>query len=113
MNAPKLTKLETEILNHRLEVPDCILDCLEEESDVDLDEAGLAIDKILAGKWDEVDLTPATKAVLKDAVEGSMYYGASKDSISPQMNGRIHRAGRTLAEKIGQLIGEAIYYPRS
>ena len=104
----KLTPLEKDILNHRLEVPDSIIDAL---TDNDADEFGnwhpvdieYVAERLLAGEFkDAIYHNEAiTHAVLIDAVEGSTYWavadGAGKSS---QKIGSIIKAGQSLAVKI-------------
>lgn len=104
-----LTPLEREILNHRLEAPDCIAECLDAETE-SVDRiaaefikgnfnAGFAIDRTLAEK------------ILEDAVDGSTYLGAAIDNVSPQRERAIYRVGCSLAQKVSELIGRRVSYP--
>jgi hypothetical protein len=106
---PKLTKLEAEILDHRLSVVDALIEVLEEyhESDV------LAVvAKLKRGELAEADRFSRrlTNDVLADCVEGSTFLGAASQE-SDQKQNAIYRAGESLAKKIGDLIGRKLQYP--
>lgn len=112
-----LTKLEREILDHRLQVDDALGDCLEEDgySREDVSDActRLLESKDIPGDYDRLlaECGTVVEAVMQDAVEGSTYYGASKHQVSPQMEARILKAGESLAEKIAKIIGKPVSYP--
>lgn len=100
----KLTKLEREILMHRLEAPDCLADALEEP----LEAVESAIESLPADFSPSSDLQ---RRVLIDAVEGSTYYGAAGGE-SAQKQSAIYRAGCSLARKIGEMAGrEGVRFP--
>lgn len=106
---PRLTPLEQEILNHRLDVPDAIADALPEYSNVDVADVA---DFLLAS---EVDKARAINEqlmydVLADAVSGSVYLGASSEE-SEMKQSTIARAGNSLARKISAYIGRKVEFP--
>lgn len=104
----KLTPLEREILNHRLEVPDAIADALMDNDDYSLNEEDIenAINKLYRGGDAETDIE---KLVLWDCVDGSTY-GARSDEITHQKQAAIDRAGDSLARKVSAVIGKDVYF---
>lgn len=107
-----LTPLEQEILQHRLDVPDAICDGLGGHGWHQEDVAAV-VELVAAGNWDEACAIckPIACAALKDAVDGSTYYGAAIGNTSEQEMARILRAGNSLARKVAALIGERVIYP--
>lgn len=100
----QLTPLEKEILNHRLEVDDCIAEAL----DADRDEVAVACTRLLD------DPTPTNrldKYILWDAVDGSTYCGNCRDFDSPQKVAAAIKAGRSLAEKVSEAINRPTDFP--
>lgn len=112
----RLTPLEKDILNHRLEVPDAIADYLTSGPDTQFAEADISAmcSKLLTGDYDAAIASDKAlaHAVLQDAVEGSTYLGASIGNVSIKEEMAIRSAGNSLAGKVGDLIGKDIYYPR-
>jgi len=114
-----LTELETKILNHRLEVPDAIVDALNGEEDENIffpDDIDDICEMLLEGSFlsaQDYSYT-ITEAVLVDCVDGSTYWGASKtNGDSNQKLGAIERAGNSLVKKIRAFTDheEAIVFP--
>jgi hypothetical protein len=107
-----LTKLEDEILQHRLDVPDALSEYLIDSGwpEPDVEEV---VSAVCAREWAkacEIN-EPLAKATLKDAVEGSTYYGCGMEELSDQKLAGIARAGWSLARKVGELIGESVKFP--
>lgn len=116
-----LTPSESDVLNHRLEVPDCLADALAEDyHPEDVEEiAGhlLARDYAAAVAISQ----KITHAVLADCVNGSTYAAAAysrgytmadKDNSAQAAAWRAAvRAGRSLAKKVSALIGEPVAFP--
>ncbi len=108
----KLTKLENEILAHRLEAPDCLAEAIE-ESNVDPDSVETVCAMLLDGEYEdalEFD-RKATLEVLADAVEGSTYLGTELGNGRPQKERAILRAGESLADKLSSVVGRKLVYP--
>lgn len=112
----RLSPLEKDILNHRLEVPDAIADYLTSSDGNTFTVDGIEdmATRLLTGDYDAAIALnpPLAHAVLQDAVESSTYLGASIDKVSVKEEMRIRNAGASLAGKVGNLIGHDIYYPR-
>lgn len=103
----KLSPLQWEILKHRLEVPECIAEALDnpeaENCAEELERGNLRLAITEYG----VELV---SDVLEDAVSGCTYYGAASDQ-SPLQRSNILRSLDALAEKVGQYIGREVEYP--
>jgi hypothetical protein len=102
----KLTKLEREILEHRLEVPDCIAEFLE----ADFDEVYAACQQIAAG---EISDSPLVRDILADCVEGSTFCGTMIGAVDDGDVTRAQyraatRAAHSLARKIGAIVGRQL-----
>jgi len=96
----ELTKLEKDILNHRLEVPDSIFEALEDYTQEDID---MICELLIKGLYDDAISfnTHATNEILIDCVEGSTYWAAADGGgASYQGLNAIIRAGKSLAKKI-------------
>lgn len=114
----KLTKLESEILIHRLEVPDSIIDALTDEKDVAEDcvdaitgSCSRLLDHITAKGEIPSELSQVDKDVLLDCVDGSTYLGCVLTEASKQKQAAIYRAGCCLADKIRELTGVEVAFP--
>lgn len=108
----RLTKLEKDILEHRLNVQECIADALE--GDFQREQVERVCDLLLEEKWDEalaVGGEPLLFAVLEDAVDGNTYYGSEVGNGRPQKEAAFLRAGQSLATKVSELIGRKVVYP--
>jgi len=105
----KFTKLEWDIIIHRLEVPDSIYEALEDHSYEDVSTiCELLISKKIKEAFDynfEI-----AKEVLIDALEGSTYYACSCD-LSHQKRHAIYQAGSNALNKLGKLFGVDVEYP--
>jgi len=109
----KLTTTESEILKHRLEVPDAIYSVF---ADSDLpyteEEVTEACDTIIKGLPElPADLTECMREVLDDAVQGSTFLGAAHRQTSEQRERSIYAVGCRLAVKVGGVIGRTLIYP--
>lgn len=107
-----LTKLEKDILDHRLEAVDAIEDALNQDEefldddghpdDSRMDFVSNFCDAFVSGDYE----TPSefdgelANAILIDAVDGSTYWAVSRYDVSPQMLAAIEKAGDRLANKI-------------
>ncbi len=94
----RFTKLQCEIIDHRLEMPDCIFDACEtfcEEAGLDYDFGDFQLAcirvsrKIHHQQLKLIDLTVLEQLVLEDALEGSTYVACSEGAVS---NGEISEA---------------------
>jgi hypothetical protein len=113
----KLTELEREIVRHRLEVPDAIIECLPEYHPADVEAV---IDAMYADKFDDAKAISEgiVKAVLFDCVDGSTFgaaaYGAySSGEITHQRYIAICVAGSKLARKVSELVGKRVVFPET
>lgn len=118
-----LTKLEQEVLSHRLAIPDAIGDALGDNSDYDhlnfdFYQVGDLCDLMITGKFDEAfTLNPElAKLVLVDAVEGGTFMCDAEDAvatgeISKSKYYRMLNACRSLAKKVSEFTGEQVEYP--
>jgi hypothetical protein len=106
-----LTKLEAEILAHRLEVPECISECIHERFsgfemyDDRIDNACRAI-LVTVRKCELPESAPEGMSelwshILGDAVEGSTYYGSAKGE-GKRIANSVLTAGDNLAKKVTQ-----------
>jgi len=109
----KLTKLEQQILEHRLGEADCIAESIGWDTVSVIRSAAKDIQECLPYL-----LTPPTDlmgAVLEDAVSGSTYGAASEGAVGAEITQQkyqaILRAGRSLAEKVGQVLGYEVAWP--
>lgn len=116
----RLTKLEMEILRHRLEVPDAICDAL---CDVEPsypyegslgDEIDSITRRVTAGHWG--GLSECEKDILEDCIDGSTFLAVHLDMandgvISRQKFQSVERAINSLGEKASSLIGRRIRVP--
>lgn len=106
-----LTKLEKDILDHRLEISDCICEALNDGATEDLerwheDDVEDVCLELLRGDYEGAKAINERLflEVLIDAVEGSTYYGAAIADQSKQKLAAIKRAGESLASKIDFII---------
>jgi hypothetical protein len=106
----KLTKLEADILSHRLEISDAIADCLSETFGYDhqiVDDRAYELCERLAATQGIPKVECELDAeILADALEGSTYAQAaeyacySDGEITPQAFGHIVRAAHSLEAKM-------------
>ena len=106
----KFTKLELEIINDRLEVPDAIADNLHDEHgdgtnwDLALDVVNRAVDRFNADGWDH--LSGDFTYVLRNAIEGSTFFAELDDSVACGEISRgkalaYYRAAKSIERKTG------------
>ena len=115
----QLTKLETEILRHRLTVPDALVEALTDVFPGDFDpkyhpqdiediiealETSLNTDMLDTAKAEDRDIK-ITHVVLADCVEGSTWVSSMKGNQSSLMISKHIKAGESLAKKIGEYVG--------
>lgn len=109
----KITKLQKEILLHRLEATDAIADCLSDDDILPYDEAFEAAESV----WNRVktsdwrDMSPAELLVLCEAVAGSTWCGSIDEYETPQVAGRHIAAGERLAEAVANFTGLPCTFP--
>ena len=115
----KLTALERDILNHRLELPEAICETLEIEDTYTKITVHEICNHIMCDHLDyalEED-RGLTYDILCDCVECSTYYGATKswsqldEGELNKLLKKIKRAGYYLAKKITQLTGRPLEFP--
>jgi len=108
-----LTKLEADILLHRLEVPDAIADAMDRlEPETEYEAVALACER-LAKQLRSGYVEPHDKlerAVLEDAFVGSTYVACMEEAyhdgqLSAQKLGKIKRAYERLGDKLAAEVG--------
>lgn len=104
----KLTKLETEILNHRLEAPDEIAEALDKYM---VEDVETVCSLLMQGNFDTclANAPEITADILQDCVDGSTYMGHSNHE-SPQKARAMYRAGCSLAVKVSEFIGRDVEF---
>lgn len=105
-----LKPLERDILKHRLSggtISEVLAEEGYAEQDVEEVEAMLLKGNYASAYARDKDIA---NAVLQDAVEGNTYLG-SASAESNQKQAAIYRAGESLAEKVGRLIGKKVTFP--
>jgi hypothetical protein len=107
----RITKTQSEILRHRLEVPECIAECLSEIHDPETVESRAS--EICDFVEDNTSLPPIEseidRDILADAIEGCTYYGSIEYSLPPLQVANHRRAGEALAKKIEKHIGRPTF----
>lgn len=106
-----LTKLETEILNHRLEMAEEIAEALDRHFQEDVQDVRTVAALLMAGDFDTclANAPELTADILQDAVDGSTYLGHA-NHMSRQAESAARRAGESLAEKVGAFIGRNVEF---
>jgi hypothetical protein len=118
----KLTKLEADILAHRLDALACyphedLANLFPEHSPEDVE---FACDLILDWGSNKIataveHLGPVGKAVVAECVNGGVWLAASRDCVGHPVNSKEfaahRRAARSLADKVQELTGIACEYP--
>jgi hypothetical protein len=112
----KLTKLESDILRHRLEVPDAIADALADEGyrpDFIWGAAEYILNGITRHGLDlsrELLQEPLCRDILQDCIEGSTYCGSMIEvgAESRQVEQAKYRAAVRAMESLAEKIGAAI-----
>jgi hypothetical protein len=112
----RLTKLEADILSHRLEISDAIADCLSETFGYDhqiVDERAYELCERLATTQEIPKVECELDAdILADALEGSTYAQAaeyacySDGEITPQAFSHVIRAAKSLEAKMRKHTGK-------
>lgn len=102
----KLTTMEADIISHRLEAEDAVVERFVEDGDGT--EAGVAAAiESLARQVRERQVNPTTqmeKMVLADCINGSTYCGSIGDE-SVQLQSSVARVGKALAAKVQNITG--------
>lgn len=113
-----LTALEREILNHRLDAVDCIVEVIRDTNDYHEEDIAAVVGWLRDGEYAEaMDRLPEiAKLVLYDAVDGSTYYACSESACQDREITRakliaVQRAGHSLAAKVSEFIGERVRFP--
>ena len=104
----KLTTLEKDILNHRLEVPDSIYEAIvnPHKGDDFEDHVYEICEVLLAGNYDEAITLDRnlTTEILLDCIDGSTYWAVCNDRpCSAQKMSAVERAAFKLIQKIREL----------
>jgi len=111
MTKVKITKTQYEILEHRLDIPDCIHEVLNADIDLELEDPRVEIEpveesanklKALAkrGTIDWSELNALDKEVLWDSIDGSTFIGASEGFVSSQQYYGFQRSFNNLVDKL-------------
>lgn len=116
-----LTKHETDIVRHRLEVPDAIANFLTDHDEDDPpyefseDDIYDAVVDLFNGLPELPDNpTPLQADIIEDCLAGSVYYQAAKSAADEDMGCsrgeflNIAKAAGTLEEKISKLLGREV-----
>lgn len=119
---PHFTPLEWEIIEHRLEIPDCIVECIASEDPEDQkyhpDDVYLVAECLLKKDWLSAYAHSAeiTAAVLEDAINGSTFFGsidlavAEGDITQQKMNAYV-RAANSIMKKFEAAYDQAVSLP--
>ena len=103
----RITKTQSEILRHRLEVPECIAECLSEIHDPETVESRAL--EICDFVEDNTSLPPIEseidRDILENAIEASTFFGSIEYELPPLQVSNMMRSGEALAVKIGKHIG--------
>ena len=84
----RFTKLQQEIIDHRLEMPDCLMDCLDDVKALDGYDltdytlACIAVSRAINKEITPSKLTPIQRAVLEESIYGSTYCDMIDDAVS-------------------------------
>jgi hypothetical protein len=118
--ATRLTKLEATILQHRLEVPDAVIDSLTDDIDDDsqlekmmhsvASSVDLLFESIQSTKAIPDSLSDVDKLVLRNCIEASTYFVAAEADMTEQASGRLFATCCRLAEKVSAVIGHSVSY---
>jgi len=113
----RLTALEREIIRHRLVLPECIAEALDD----DAENIGLLCDQLnvlIDGDLEDISSENChdpfmAREVLAECLEGSTYCGTSISAegggeISPQKLRAVIRTAEALASKLSPFIGREI-----
>lgn len=100
----QLSKLERTILNHRLEVPECITEVLADDMGCSpetlRDRVERICDLLTAGSFDEAMDDELAGLVLAEAVDGSTFIGAADGNVSDRTMRMYVKASLSLADKV-------------
>lgn len=88
----KLTKLQIEIIEHRLEVPDAIFDACESAIDAispvvtyqQFDAAVIHVAEMIKSEFETADFTNVEWLIFEDAIEGSTMPDLADDEVGLQ-----------------------------
>lgn len=110
----QLTPLEWEVMEHRLDVEDCLIDALCDDDDgFDRDDTAAVIELLQQGEWEQaLDVEPDIAVeVLCDCVNGSTFFGCAEHNVSEQKLNAIIKAGESLADKVEAWSGKSCVFP--
>ena len=118
MTRVKIPNTQYEILEHRLEIPDCIHEVLNDDLGLDLGNPPVELERVeessnklkaLAkqGTIDWSELNDLDKEVLWDSIDGSTFIGASEGNVSQQQYSGFQRSFNNLVDKL-----EAVGMPK-
>jgi hypothetical protein len=106
MTTIQFTPLEFEIIMHRLEVPECILEVFQDDYGIDEDFFWEALPKVdekaraitVNGKW--------SMEILWETLAGSVYLALAEDEVSTQKLNALKRAFDSASDKIKAIAAE-------
>jgi len=102
----RITPLQYEMLDHRLSIPDCIAEALNDngnpdhakEGDVESEAHDLS-EAARRGSIDMAKLSPLALDVLWDSLDGSTYLGMEEDNVSDRKWQGLNRSFDNLCDK--------------
>jgi len=106
MTTTQFTALEFEIIMHRFDVPDCILEALQADYDVSDDDFWEQLPDINEKTRSITVSSELSKQILVEALEGSAYLRCSEDTVSDQKYAAIQRAHEQAGDKIAAMAAE-------
>lgn len=106
-----LTKLELEIINHRLAAEDAIIDALNEQGFAE--EIDMSIYNLSERheKIDFANVTPIEEAVIIDCMDGSTFF-AQRGDWSPAAEAAYNAAADRLEAKAKKAFNKSVSIPR-
>jgi hypothetical protein len=110
-----ITKVEAEILEHRLTVPDCLSEALELDIDETSESCGRLLEMVKARRLPRT-VQGVDAEVLADVINGSTMYALSETAaeegeISKAMFREICKAGKRMAIEIEGITGISTEFP--
>ena len=112
---PAFTSIEWEIIDHRLNVPECIVECLPQYAPEDVDAViGALLDRDWRAAYEHNDAI--TVAVLEDTINGSTFFGSIEDAVAVGdiTNRKLkayYRAAERITDKFEKAYGKRITLP--
>lgn len=115
----KFSEREAEIIQHRLDVSDCIIECLLKSHGDKFNEDQLieAVDKLEKSLNSEVDVSDeAVAAVLWDCLDGSTYFASFKYEVEEELitesEAKAKKRTANFLEKKLEAVGIPVAIPR-